>query len=288
MFKANKAMKLQRDGKTDEARGLYEAAFAEGVSDARYILPYALLIIRAGEFQKAKEFLVAHQKAPGMTPSQRTELLVYYAVCCLRLGNVDKGISTLEQQFRKAQTGLIYQTLGYLYIEKYDQANRPDFAALASAAEPAAAEDPETDEEAADQTEPQADPAEPQQGARPANPAASPEEEWNAGKDKAEEFIRKSIEYDDEDAICLDNMGQFLYRVREDKAAAKEYFEKAIELKPGQIDTLYFLSRYDMEAGDRKAALEKLEKAAEGRFSPLNYCSRETVQKEIENLKGAE
>jgi hypothetical protein len=48
-----------------------------------------------------------------------------------------------------------------------------------------------------------------------------------------------------------------------------------------------FLSRYDEEEGDRQAALEKLEKAAKGRFSPLNYCSRETVQKEIERLKGA-
>ena len=33
--------------------------------------------------------------------------------------------------------------------------------------------------------------------------------------------------------------------------------------------------------------LEKLEKAAEGRFSPLNYCDREMIQKEIEQLKGA-
>ena len=95
------------------------------------------------------------------------------------------------------------------------------------------------------------------------------------------------MEYDDEDPICLDNMGQFIYRVLEDKAGAREWFDKAYALKDSQIDTLYFLSRYDEEAGDRKAALEKLEKAAGGRFSPLNYCSRETVQKEIERLKGA-
>ena len=34
------------------------------------------------------------------------------------------------------------------------------------------------------------------------------------------------------------------------------------------------------------AALEKLETAAEGRFSPLNYCGRETIQREIAELKG--
>ena len=107
-----------------------------------------------------------------------------------------------------------------------------------------------------------------------------------AGIEKAEAFIRSSIEYDDEDSICLDNMAQFLYRVRGDKAAAKEWFDKALALKPNQIDTLYYLSRYDLEAGDKKAALEKLETASEGRFSPLNFCSRETVLKEIEELKG--
>ena len=116
----------------------------------------------------------------------------------------------------------------------------------------------------------------------------SPREAWDAGVKKAEDFILKSLEYDDEDPISLDNMGQFIYRVRGDRGAAKEWFEKALAIKDTQIDTLYFLSRYDLEAGDRKAALEKLEKAAEGRFSPLNYCDRETVQREIEKLKGAQ
>ena len=45
---------------------------------------------------------------------------------------------------------------------------------------------------------------------------------------------------------------------------------------------------YDEAAGDKEAALEKLEKAAEGNFSPLNYCSRETILQEIEQLKGAQ
>ena len=105
--------------------------------------------------------------------------------------------------------------------------------------------------------------------------------------EKALAYNQEALEYDDEDAICLDNMGQFLYRVMEDRESAKPWFDKAHAIKEGQIDTLYFLSRYDEEAGDREAALEKLEKAAEGRFSPLNYCSKESVQQEIEKLKGA-
>ena len=265
-IKANKAYRLQQKGQKEEALKLYEEAFAEGLNDPRFNLAYALLIIRNGEYQKAKEFLVKHQKAPGMTQEQRVTLLVDYAACCFRLGNIDKGIDTLEQQFRKTETGLLYQTLGYLYVEKYDAANRPSPAAVT---ETPAAQEEETDSDSGTET------------------ALSPQEAWDAGKEKAEAFIRKSLEYDDEDPICLDNMGQFLYRVREDRDGARQWFEKALAIKDSQIDTLFFLSRYDEEAGDREAALEKLEKAAEGRFSPLNYCSRETVLKEIERLKGA-
>ena len=279
--KANKALRLQKNGDYREAEKLYEEAFAEGMNDPRYLLPYALMILRDGQYQKAKEFLVKHQKAPGMTPSQRTDLLVYYATCCFRLGDTNKGVSILEQQFRKNETGLLYQTLGYLYVEKYDREHTPDFAALAAeekakeAAEPAGEDNAENAENAGNTEE-----------AGEAEPALSPEEAWNAGIEKAETFIRNSVEYDDEDSICLDNLAQFLYRVRGDKESAKEWFEKAIAIKENQIDTLYFLSRYDLEAGDREAALKKLETAAEGRFSPLNYCSRETVQQEIEKLKG--
>ena len=273
-IKANKAYRLQQKGQNEEARKLYEEAFAEGMNDPRYNLAYALMIIREGEYQKAKEFLVKHQKAPGMTPSQRVTLLVDYAACCFRLGDVDKGINTLEQQFRKGETGLLYQTLGYLYVEKYDAAKRPDFEEQTEA--PGEPEETAVTEEtaAAEDTE-------------ETEKTLSPREAWEEGLKKAEDFIRKSVEYDDEDPICLDNMGQFIYRVLEDKAGAREWFDKAYALKDSQIDTLYFLSRYDEEAGNRKAALEKLEKAAGGRFSPLNYCSRETVQKEIERLKGA-
>ena len=280
--KANKALRLQKNGDYREAEKLYEEAFAEGMNDPRYLLPYALMILRGGQYQKAKEFLVKHQKAPGMTPSQRTDLLVYYATCCFRLGDTDKGIGVLEQQFRKNETGLLYQTLGYLYVEKYDLEHKPDFAAPA-------AERPEPAGEAADAEDSEAQDAETPGAAGAdgeAEPVLSPEEAWNAGIDRAEKFIRDSVEYDDEDSVCLDNLAQFLYRVKGDKAAAREWFDKALSVKPNQIDTLYFLSRYDLEVGDRKAALGKLETAAEGRFSPLNYCSKETIQQEIEKLKG--
>ena len=103
--------------------------------------------------------------------------------------------------------------------------------------------------------------------------------------EKALAYNQEALEYDDEDPVVLDNMGQTYYRLLGDKEKAKEYFDKAIAIKEGQIDTLYFLAQYDIEAGRYPEALEKLEKALEGRFSPLNFATKEKVQAEIEKLK---
>lgn len=289
--KAAKAYRLQQKGDKEGALRLYEEAYAEGLNDARYNLAYALLIIRNGEYQKAKDFLVKHQKVLGMTTEQRVTLLVDYAVCCLRLGDVDKGINVLEQQFRKTETGLIYQTLGYLYVEKYDASRRPDFPAAEENPEPAETPVPETVKEEPAEESSAGDAIAGEKAEEAAvlpEKVLSPEEAWNAGIAKAEEFIRRGVDYDDQDPICLDNLGQFCYRVKGDREEARKWFEKAISLKDNQIDTLYFLSKYDAEAGDRNAAAEKLEKALGGRFSPLNYCDRETIEKELAALKGAD
>lgn len=103
--------------------------------------------------------------------------------------------------------------------------------------------------------------------------------------EKALSYNLEALEYDEEDPVTLDNLGQVYYRLLGDKEKAREYFEKAIAIKENQIDTLYFLSRYDIEEGKKEAALEKLELALEGRFSPLNYVTRAVVEDEVAQLK---
>ena len=274
-FKAEKAYRLHGKGEIAEARRLYEEVMAEGCNQPRYVLAYAVLLIRSGEYAKAKELLVANQKAPGITPEQKVQLFMNYAACCYKLGDIDKGISILERQHAKKETGMVYQTLGYLYVEKYAADKTPDFDAI-EAQEAAAA---------AAQTEAQEIPAEEMTAPAPAGEKLSPREAWAAAVEKGLAFCQAAIEYDDEDAICLDNMGQYYYRVLGDKAAALPWFQKAIEVKDSQIDTLWFLSRYDLEKGDKAAAAEKLEKALEGRFSPLNFATREKIEAELAALK---
>ena len=219
-LKARSAAAQVSKGKSAEAKKLYEEAVAAGLNEPRYLLSYSVLLIREGEYQTARELLVKHQKNPLLTDETRKQLFVNYAVCVYKLGDLQKGVELLERQHQKEPSGLIYETLGYLYIEVGDL-------------------------------------------------------------DKALAFNEEAMAYDDEDAIVLDNLAQTYYRLANDKQAALPYFEKAIALKPGQIDTLYFLSKYDVEAGNRDAAREKLETALKGRFSPLNYVTRDMVEKEL-------
>ena len=261
-----KAWAAQRKGQTELALRLYEEGFAAGGGDPRYMLAYAILLIRNGEFAKAKDLLVKHQRMPGMTPEQKSELINDYAVCVYKLGDPEKAIEKMEENFRKNPNGNIYQTLGYFYVDQCDQSKRPADDEPA----PVAAEVPteETDE-----------------GAEPQEAPKTPAQLFDERLEKARAFLEEAVEYDDEDPIVLDNLAQYYYRCLGDQQTAKTWFEKAIAIKEGQIDTLWFLSRYDLEAGNKDAALEKLTLASEGRFSPLNFKTKDEVLAEIERLK---
>lgn len=278
--KANKAMALQSKGDSEGARKLYEEAIADGMNLPRPMLGYALLLIRAGEYEKAQQVLVKTQKAPGLTPDQKSQLFMDYAVCCFKLGDLDRGVRLLERQHNHTPTGLTYGALGYLYVEQFDLTKKPAPAAEAPA-EPAAPEESASPDDSAEASDDEAEVA-----PAPSAPAVDPLKAWEDGVEKTLLFNKEAVDYDDEDPICLDNLAQTYYRCLGDKAAAKPYFDKAHEIKPTQIDTLWFLSRYDLEAGDTAAAVEKLETALEGRFSPLNFTSREMVEAEVKRLKG--
>lgn len=97
-------------------------------------------------------------------------------------------------------------------------------------------------------------------------------------------FNQEALEYDDSDAVFLDNMGQTYYRLLGDKETAKLYFDKAIAVKPNAIDTNYFLALYDIESGDLEKAKERLELASKGFFSPLNYATSELIKQKLQEI----
>ena len=230
IFKARKAVNMHQKGQYDAALKIYEELYAKGHVSAVYMLPFSVLLLRNGkkdeDFLKVKEVLKKAEKAPDLMPDKRQQLLMHYAVAQYKLGEMEKALHLLEAAHQKSPCGIIYGTLGFLYIQA-------------------------------------------------------------GNAEKALSYNLEALEYDDEDPVTLDNLGQVYYRLLNDKEKAKEYFLKAIEIKEGQIDTLYFLSRYDIEEGKKEAAIEKLEKALEGRFSPLNYVTKADVEKEIAQLKKA-
>ena len=271
-IKAQQAMRAHGKGDLEQAKKLYEEAIDKGLMSARPMLGYAILLIREGSYDKAMPLLIKAQKCPDLTPDQKSQLFVDYAACLMKKGELDKAIHLLEKQHNRAPIGLTYQTLGYMYVEKYSGAKPVAEAEPEKAAEALEMPDTEASTEAAEE-----------------QPKVKTQEdidrEWQEGIDKMFAFIQESVDYDDEDPVCLDNLGQAYYRVTGEKAKAKEWFEKAHAEKDSQIDTLWFLSRYDLEAGDKAAAIAKLEKALDGRFSPLNFCTKEMVQEEVERLK---
>lgn len=242
-LKGQRALSLHSKGRTEEALPLYEAAYKAGMNQPRLLLAYATLLIRNGDYMPAKELLVSMQKAPGITPDQKSQLFMDYAVCCFKLGDINKGIRLLEKQHAHQPSGLIYETLGYLYAEKFDTANHQSWTADI--------DQPDT-----------------------------------ADLDKALAFCLEAIDYDEDDAIAWDNLGQLYERAMHNREKSLPCFQKAIELKPGQIDTLWFLSRFDLEQNLLSDAAEKLETALDGRFSPLNMVSKDQMQMELDRIRG--
>ena len=268
-WKAQQAMRAHTKGDKEKAKVLYKEALDKGLMEARPMLAYALLLIREGSYEEAMALLSKTQKAADLTPDRKSQLFVDYAACCAKTGQLEKGIRLLEKQHERTPIGISYQTLGYLYVEELAQGKTvADENTVVMVPGPYEYSDPV-----------------PGEGLTVEEKQKILDEQWQKKLDRTRKMLDDSLEYDDEDPVCLDNMGQFLYRIMGDKAAAKAWFDKAHEEKPGQIDSLWFLSRYDVENGDTAAAIEKLETAAQGNFSPLNFASKDMVLAEIERLK---
>ena len=222
-----KAIAKHQKGDIEGAFADYETFYKAGIMDARYLLPYTILIIRKGgteNYEKAKDILRKLDKMPGIEADKKQQIHLNYAVAQYKLGNLEQAIHLLESSHKKNPCELTFGALGFIYIEAGDV-------------------------------------------------------------EKGLSFNLEALEYDDEDPVVLDNLGQYYYRVINDKEKALPYFQKAHQIKETQIDTLYFLAQYDLENGDKEAAIEKLETASEGRFSPLNYVTKEIIEKHIETLK---
>ena len=120
-FKARRALIAHGRGNTDEAYAQYCQAYEEGLTAPRILLPFSILLLRRGEYEKAKEVLKKVEKAPeGVTPDQRAQMLTNYAVASWKTGRLAYAVDLLKEVHRKGPNGINYGTLGFLLIEQGD------------------------------------------------------------------------------------------------------------------------------------------------------------------------
>ena len=100
---------------------------------------------------------------------------------------------------------------------------------------------------------------------------------------EAQAFNAEALDYDDEDAVVLDNIGQ-MHLAMGEKEKALEYFTKAHAIKPHQVDTLYYLAKIAAEDGDKAGAREHLENAIKGNYSALCTTTKEMAQSLLDTL----
>lgn len=106
--------------------------------------------------------------------------------------------------------------------------------------------------------------------------------------ERAEAFNREAYEYDEEDAVTLDNLGQ-LYLAKGEREKARKYFLQAHKQKPTQVDTLYYLGKMAHEDGRHDEAREYLEEALDNNYTALCTTTREQAEallKEAEREEG--
>lgn len=103
---------------------------------------------------------------------------------------------------------------------------------------------------------------------------------------EAKKFNDESLDYDDEDAIILDNVGQYYMRTN-DFAQAKKYLEKALEIRPVQVDSMYNLAKLRYMDGDIAGAKELVDNALEIHFSALATVTVEDLKEFKKKLESA-
>ena len=212
------ANKLAGEGKPREAKQKYQAAlklYEEAVSlgnEAQNILqPYSLLLMREGEFDRARELMQRISRMKSLSKDDWFQLRITYSIYEWKVGEVDKAIETIGRAAAYKMNGNIHSTLGMFWVDKARLTG--DFG-------------------------------------------------------KALEVNQRAMDYDDEDAATLDNMGQ-LYEAMADaegdaeKAAAYrdqalDYYKRAHRQKPRQITTLYYLARMYHRRGEDERARKLL------------------------------
>ena len=232
---------LNKRGKPQEAEAkyasagkLYQEAFDAGCRKTGTLMSWSVLLMRFGEFEKAREVMKEAAKDKSMNEDTHFELRVNYSICLWRLGLLDDAIMTIRYAGKHAKNSSYYSSLGTYLVEKAAQTGEFD---------------------------------------------------------EVKAVLDEAMEYDDEDAATLDNLGEY-YRLRSEaakqagdaaeaeelRAQAKDAYERAHKQRPGQITTLFALAKFAKEDGDLEQARDYVDRAIARSGSKMCPISAETLK----------
>ena len=211
----------------------YAEAMRLGGATVNVQLSYSLLLMREGDFDKAKAIMLDIGRMPGLPDDSRFQLRIQYSILLWKQGKLDDAIATIGRAAEKKMNGTVYGTLGMYLVDKANATGDYDEAAA---------------------------------------------------------FMEKALDYDDEDADTLDNMGELKEgmsrrcaergETEQAEALRREavaYYEKAHERKPRQITTIYSLARLYHECGERDKAAALLQNADKLYYSAVCPITKEQM-----------
>ena len=101
-----------------EARQLYQQAYDAGCRRTSILMNFSILLMRGGEFERARELMKEISQDKSMSEDTHFELRVNYSICLWRLGLTDKAIETIRYAGKHAKNSSYYSSLGTYLVEQ--------------------------------------------------------------------------------------------------------------------------------------------------------------------------
>lgn len=105
----------------------------------------------------------------------------------------------------------------------------------------------------------------------------------NGDMERAEKVNLEAYEYDDEDPVIIDNLGQY-YDIMGDKEKAEELYRKALKEKSNQVCTLYALGKLLVIKGENDEAREHFEMALKQDINPMTVVEKKDIEAALAEL----
>ena len=122
------ANKLAGEGKVAQAKEKYQAALKlydeavrQGNTAPNIMQAYTLLLMREGEFERARELMEGMSRQKGLSDGDWFQLRIQYSIYLWHAGQLDRAIETIGRAAAHSMNGSIYGTLGMYWVDKARQ-----------------------------------------------------------------------------------------------------------------------------------------------------------------------